>query len=123
LRFQARPAEWALLGALLACYPLSSIVPPPWASEGALLETLQVLVLVGGGVLAMTIFLRRRPARIAMLALWVTPVWLILAGRELSWGRAWRTSPVSMRPASPCRPIRFRSSRWSGSLPRCWWAG
>lgn len=123
LWFQARPAEWVLLGALLTCYPLSSIIPPSWASEGALLESLQVLVLVGGGVLAMTIFLRRRTARIAMLALWVTPVWLILAGRELSWGRAWRASPGldAAGIALPPDPLPFQPLVWPAAALLMGW--
>lgn len=91
--FQARAGEWALLIALLACYPASFVLPGPWASEGGLLENAQVLVLVGGALLALGVFLRTRPARSAMLALWAAPVWLILAGRELSWGRAWLQEP------------------------------
>jgi hypothetical protein len=111
---RARPGEWALLAALLACYPLSIIVPPAWAREGALLESLQVLVLLGGGMLAVTMFLRRRPARIAMLALWVVPVWLLLAGRELSWGRAWRASPGvdAAGAALPAHPLWFQPLVW-----------
>ena len=85
--------EWALLAALAACYPASLVLPADWSREGGLLESLQVLVLVAGCVLALLMYLRSRPARVAMLALWVAPVWLLLAGRELSWGRAWLTGP------------------------------
>lgn len=100
-RYQVRPGEWALLAALLACFPLSLILPPALASEANLLENLQVLVLLGGFALAMVVFLRQRPARSAMLALWVAPVWLLLAGRELSWGRAWRAAPLDPLPLQP----------------------
>ena len=81
--------EWALLAALAACYPASVVLPAAWAREGGPLESLQVAVLCAGCVLALLMYARTRPARIAMLALWVAPVWLLLAGRELSWGRAW----------------------------------
>lgn len=81
--------EWALLAALAACYPASLVLPGSWAREGGLLENLQVLVLCAGCALALLMYLRTRPARVAMLALWVAPVWLLLAGRELSWGRVW----------------------------------
>jgi hypothetical protein len=81
--------EWALLAALAACYPASVVLPSTWAREGGPLESLQVVVLCAGCVLALLMYARTRPARFAMLALWVAPVWLLLAGRELSWGRAW----------------------------------
>lgn len=81
--------EWALLAALAACYPASVVLPAAWAREGGPLESLQVVVLCAGCVLALLMYARTRPARVAMLALWVAPVWLLLAGRELSWGRAW----------------------------------
>ncbi|WP_148044112.1 hypothetical protein [Massilia aurea] len=81
--------EWALLAALAACYPASLVLPAAWAREGGPLESLQVMVLCAGCVLALLMYVRSRPARVAMLALWVAPVWLLLAGRELSWGRAW----------------------------------
>lgn len=81
--------EWTLLAALAACYPASLVLPADWSREGGLLESLQVLVLCAGCVLALVMYVRARPARVAMLALWVAPVWLLLAGRELSWGRAW----------------------------------
>lgn len=114
LWFQARPGEWALLAALLACYPLSAVVPSDWARESGLLENLQVLVLVGGCVLALAVFVRLRPARIALLALWVAPIWLILAGRELSWGRAWRASPGldAAGHALPPEPLWFQPIIW-----------
>lgn len=86
---RARAGEWALGAALLASYPASFLLPGPWAREGGLLESSQVVVLLIGAVLALRYYLRTRPARGAMLALWAVPVWLILAGRELSWGRAW----------------------------------
>lgn len=87
--------EWALLAALAACYPASLVLPAAWAREGGLLENLQVLVLCAGCILALLMYMRTRPARVAMLALWVAPVWLLLAGRELSWGRAWLPDPAT----------------------------
>jgi len=81
--------EWALLAALAACYPASLVLPAAWAREGGPLESLQVLVLCAGSALALLMYVRSRPASVSMLALWVAPVWLLLAGRELSWGRAW----------------------------------
>jgi hypothetical protein len=96
----ARRGEWALLAALAACYPASLVLPAAWSREGGLLESLQVLVLGVGCVLALLMYLRARPARVAMLALWVAPVWMLLAGRELSWGRAWLSGPASQTMAA-----------------------
>lgn len=96
--FRARPDEWALLAVLLACYPVSAIVPPAWASEGNILESLQVAVLLGGFALALLLYARERPAPVVLLALWVAPAWLLLAGRELSWGRAWLPRPDAALP-------------------------
>lgn len=94
-RLQAARGEWLLLAALAAAYPASLVLPAAWSREGGPLENLQVMVLVAGCVLALIVYLRARPARSAMLALWVAPVWLLLAGRELSWGRAWLQQPGS----------------------------
>ena len=83
----ARPSEWLLLAALLACYPLGGFLDAGWGREGGILENAQVVVLGAGFVAAMLAFQRTRPGKTALLALWAAPIWLILAGRELSWGR------------------------------------
>ena len=99
---QVRPGEWALLLALLVCLPLSAVLPAPWSREGGVLETLQVLVLLGGAALALRVYLRsrrnERPGQTGatgtgMLALCAAPVWVLLAARELSWGRVWLPHP------------------------------
>jgi len=92
-RLPVAGGEWALLAALAACYPASLVLPAAWSREGGLLESLQVAVLGAGCMLALLACVRTRPARVAMLALWAAPVWLLLAGRELSWGRAWLQQP------------------------------
>ena len=120
---RARPGEWALLAALLACYPLSLVLPPDWGRENGILESLQVLALVGGCLLALVVFVRLRPARLALLALWVAPVWLLLAGRELSWGRAWRASPGldAAGRALPADPLWFQPLIWPGAALLVGW--
>ena len=71
---------------MLACYPLSMVLPRTWGWENGVLEVLQVLVLLAGAGLALRAWMRSRPLPIATLALCAAPVWLVLAGRELSWG-------------------------------------
>jgi hypothetical protein len=95
-----RPGEWLLLAALVACYPLSATLPAGWAREGGILENAQVLVLLAGAALGLVAFLRLRPNRLGLLALWAAPVWLLLAGRELSWGRILLPAPDAHAPAS-----------------------
>jgi hypothetical protein len=111
---RARGSEWALLAALLACYFISAILPASLAHEGGVLENLQVAVLGAGCALSLLVFLRTRPARIAMLALWVAPIWLLLAGRELSWGKAWLPSPGvdAAGAAMAVTPLWFGSLVW-----------
>lgn len=92
---QASRGEWALLAALAASLPASLLLPPAWSREGGLLENLQVALLVLGCVLALLTAARSWPSQLARLALWVAPVWLLLAGRELSWGRQWLMQPGS----------------------------
>ncbi|TWI70079.1 hypothetical protein IP91_01159 [Pseudoduganella lurida] len=81
-----KPAQWLLLVALLACYPLSFITPARWAWENGVIEDSQVVILLGGLVSAFLTWRHERRGRIAMLALCVMPIWAILAARELSWG-------------------------------------
>lgn len=99
--------EWSLLAALVASYPASLVLPAAWSREGGLLETLQVIVLGLGCMLALLVYVRARPTPVAMLALWVAPVWLLLAGRELSWGRAW-----------PGAEAMAATAHWIGPLAR-----
>jgi hypothetical protein len=118
-----RPAQWALLAALVACYPASLLLPLAWGREAGVLENAQVLVLLSGFVLAVVVFVRRRPERTAMLALWAAPVWLLLAGRELSWGRAWRAVPGfdAAGRALPPEPLWFQPLVWPAAVLLIGW--
>ena len=75
-----------LLLSLFLCYPLSRIVPVEWGWENGVVENAQVLVLLAGLVFAAHAWRRGPKGKAAMLALCVVPVWLLLVGRELSWG-------------------------------------
>jgi len=118
-----RPAQWGLLAALVACYPASLLLPLAWGREAGVLENAQVLVLLSGFVLAVVVFVRRRPERTAMLALWAAPVWLLLAGRELSWGRAWRAVPGfdAAGRALPPESLWFQPLVWPAAVLLIGW--
>lgn len=82
-----RPSgTFLLLLLMLGCYPLSMVLPRTWGWENGVLEVLQVLVLLAGAGLALRAWMRSRPLPIATLALCAVPLWIVLAGRELSWG-------------------------------------
>lgn len=120
---KTRPAQWALLAALVACYPVSLFLPLSWGREAGVLENLQVMTLLSGFVMALIVFVRRRPERTAMLALWAAPVWLLLAGRELSWGRAWRAVPGvdAAGRALPPEPLWFQPLVWPAAALLVGW--
>jgi hypothetical protein len=82
----SRRFHWTLLLAFLACYPLSRIMPPAWAWENGVVENAQAAALVTGAVLAWLVWRRLPPQAAALIARCAVPVWLLLAGRELSWG-------------------------------------
>ena len=82
----SRRFHWALLLAFLACYPLSRIMPPAWAWENGIVENAQAAALMTGAVLAWLTWQRLRPQAAALIARCAVPVWLLLTGRELSWG-------------------------------------
>lgn len=81
-----RVFHYALVLAFLGCYPLARFMPAAWAWENGIVENVQVAVLLLGGLMAGLAWRRLRPGPIAVLACCALPVWLLLAGRELSWG-------------------------------------
>lgn len=100
----SRRVHWCLLLALLLCHPLSRILPPAWAWENGVVENAQVLVLLAGSVLAwqaaraqLTKALTKAASTLARCAI---PVWLLLAGRELSWGAVF-LAPLGFGPGGP----------------------
>jgi hypothetical protein len=65
---------------------LTPFTPVSWAVENGPIEWLQVVVLGGIWFLAVTFsFSATRNSR--KLFLWSVPLWLLMIGRELSWGR------------------------------------
>lgn len=82
----SRKLAWCLWLAFLACYPLSLRMPPAWSWENGIVENVQVAVLLAGALGALVAWRRLRPGPAAVLAACAVPVWLLLAGRECSWG-------------------------------------
>ena len=77
-----------LFAVIIACLLLSQVVPV-WASEeNSYIENSQLLILAGG--IFMVVYAAQNPLlekrQIKLLYLSV-PVWLIMIGREVSWGR------------------------------------
>ena len=89
-----------LLAALLCCYPLSILVPPSWAWENGVIEDGDVIVLGIGLAWSFVTWMRAQPAQVALLARCVVPIWVILIGREMSWG-AVLFAPDHMTPEGP----------------------
>lgn len=94
------PIKWILLVGVLLSYFISSYLPLSWGWENNLLEWLQVVILSVGLVLnykwyhdAKTI--RNTPASLLLVS--ALPLWLLMIGRELSWGRVFY--PIGFDPA------------------------
>lgn len=89
-----------LLLSLVLCYPLSRAVPVSWGWENGSVENAQVLVLLVGLYFAVRAWRRGPQGTSATLALAVVPFWLILVGRELSWGSVF-LPPLGFGPDGP----------------------
>lgn len=85
------------VAALWAMYFLAPYIPPVWGWENGIFENTQVVILLFGGAWAF------KEARISTetrhkVFWWViTPIWFVMALRELSWG-ATLLMPVYMDP-------------------------
>ena len=85
-RWWIKPCTLVSLTVVMFAFFLSLFTPVSWADENGPIEWLQVVVLGGIGILAvMFSFSATHNSR--KLFLWSVPLWLIMIGRELSWGR------------------------------------
>lgn len=73
----------------------SDWLPPEWGWENSVIEWSQVIILSLGLILSW-----RRSS--SSFALFSTPLWLILIGRELSWGRVF--FPIGINQSGPHFP-------------------
>lgn len=83
-----KPYTWVSLTILIIAVILSLFTPAFWAVENGPIEWLQVVVLGGVCILAVLFSFKKGAGITRKLFLWSVPVWLLMIGRELSWGRA-----------------------------------
>jgi len=82
--------KWILLTGVLLSYFISPYLPISWGWENNLLEWLQVIILTSGLALTCKWWQEAKSAgdlTSARFLAWATPLWLLMIGRELSWGR------------------------------------
>lgn len=73
---------------LVLAYPIARILPPTWAWENGVLEWIQVFILSCALVIAFW-YDKKAPTRyLARFWFYQLPIWLIMLGRETSWGAA-----------------------------------
>lgn len=88
-----------ILAAVVCTYPLSALLPAPWGWENGFFENVQVAVLLLGCLNAVLVA-RSQGGHSGALAATAAPIWLLLAGRELSWGAA-LLPPVAYEAGQP----------------------
>lgn len=89
-----------LLLGLFLCFPLSLAAPVEWGWENGVVENAQVVVLLAGLFFAARTWLRGPKGDASTLALCLIPVWMLLVGRELSWGSVF-LDPLGFGPDGP----------------------
>lgn len=73
-------------GALVVCYWLAPLLPDSVGWEGGLLENLQILLLLVGGMLVFWYRSHTQNTQFRWFWLMIVPIWLMLSAREMSWG-------------------------------------
>ncbi|SFL98641.1 hypothetical protein [Pelosinus propionicus] len=87
--------KWILLVGVLLSYFIAPYLPVSWGWENSLLEWLQVVILALGLFLTCVWWQEARSAGdrpAARFLIWAIPLWLLMIGRELSWGRVFYPS-------------------------------
>lgn len=82
--------KWLMLVGLILSSILGPLLPPQWGWENGPLEWLQVVVLSVGLVLSALWAYQARSDNDAAgyrMWFWSLPAWVLIIGRELSWGR------------------------------------
>jgi len=93
--------KYFLLMIVVLSYFVGSYLPPSWGWENSPLEWSQVVILSLGALLTGGWWHQARSAgqyRHARFFAWAIPLWLLMVGRELSWGRV--LYPIGVDPVS-----------------------
>jgi len=82
--------KYVLMMIIISAYFVGSYLPPSWGWENSPLEWSQVVILLIGALLTGKWWQEARSVRqdrYARFFAWGIPLWILLAGREMSWGR------------------------------------
>lgn len=83
----------------LLTYVYAQVLPIDWSWENGPLEMAQNIVLAFSFILMMVYAWRATERELRQFWLWLSPVWLLMLGRELSWGRVF--FPTHIGPEGP----------------------
>ena len=84
---------------ILFAVPLSYVLPVSASFENGLLENLQVIILIAGGIYNLTLIHQSVDYQIADFHLWCAIFMFFMSFRELSWGRVFY--PIGMEATGP----------------------
>ena len=82
--------KYVLIMIVILSYFIGSHLPSSWGWEDSPLEWSQVVILSMGALLSVKWWQEAKAAgqyQHARFFAWATPLWLLMAGREMSWGR------------------------------------
>ncbi|MBP2651002.1 MAG: hypothetical protein H6Q74_1827 [Firmicutes bacterium] len=87
------PCTWLVVVSVVAAVIGSRVLPNVWGAENGPLEVTQAIILLCTCLVALS----SRYYGVGTLAqrklwVWTMPVWLLMSGRELSWGRVFYTN-------------------------------
>lgn len=102
-----------LISCLILAYPAARVLPAFWSWENGPFEWTQVCLLLAGGCAAWWWSRHTSSRPLAQFWSYQTPVWLVLLGRETSWGAAF----FPYQSVGPHGPVLVSSkSLWYGPV-------
>ncbi|SDF52542.1 hypothetical protein [Sporomusa acidovorans] len=91
--------KYVLIIIIISSYSIGNYLPLSWGWENSPLEWSQVVILFAGALLTAKWSLEAKSAgryHHARFFTWAIPLWLLMAGREMNWGRVFY--PVGINP-------------------------